>query len=549
MYYHIKSLIVTKLKKKNIYLNLSFFAFSLLLFLSNVTYCTNLSKDLNVKSSLLKYKDKPTTYLLQKPQISDSENHFINYSIDGIYNFLSFFPSNGIGLVSNSSNEYLENEKIKNSYSIINEFVSNMSSTSHNFFKNMSIAPYDGYLNSTDPEDIGIAIRGVAHAIKYFSSTIGEITGYVNETELNIYGKLYYASKAVFFSNYFFQRGVILETEDSIVYPQAYLNNQTDAMLNSYVLYLFILTNDILDDLGIPNSKYLISAYKVLNSFSKDIDDLGGVHVTLSSDTWWYPHHEKERFVLNGHIWAMINLYNFYVRTGDLSAYKYYRRGLNAIYKLIPLFLSNTTQMYDLVGNDANYKYQALHVIQLDWLYEVSNIGLFKYYHDLFLESYIISTGSILEVSAQIINNSYLNIEGKIHWSRNTEGPNGLYVRSTMLLEGYYHGSSYTYCFADIALREKRVDEKKQGSIDPNSYAIQSNIDLNGSKLISIESINFDFKYIYVILAFNNFVIPLSEPIIIQNKYLENLLMIPLIFGFFILDKLYHFYKKKRCKS
>ena len=403
----------------------------------------------------------------------------------------------------------------KNNISLNN--LSNYNVTPINFNASLSITPFDSYLNGSDPEDVVIAMHGVFNAIAYFSNEI-KISTYVNETEFNMYEELYFAAKAIFFANYFLQSNKYIETNDSLIYPQLYLNNQTDCMVSSYILVLFRYVNDILLQVDEGNDIYLIAAQKVLNSFNKSIEE-GGMHVKLSDTEWWYPHHEQHRFVLNGHIITLINLYNYYYRTADLDAYKYFSKGVNGTERLIAQFISGSQQFYDLVGNKANYKYQSLHTMLLDWLYSVTGIGLFRIYHDIFLESYILSTESEIEMIANK-NNTHIELQASINWNIAASGDNRLYTRHEMTFEGYYSPISYVDIDINIIFREEK-EEDVSGFTDPNSYSIQRRLSLDSTTYFDISDIVFDINYLYLQLPSTNIILSLFEEIQYQNRWLE----------------------------
>lgn len=417
----------------------------------------------------------------------------------------------------------------------------NYSIVSHNFLDNLSIITYDGYLNESDPEDIGIGMRGVAHAMTYLEKEkTFQISGYMNETELEWYGDLYYASKAVFFANYFLNPKMFYETNISITYPQEYLDGVNDAMVSSFILYLFLLVYDILMDFEIEALIYYYASQKILNSFAISINQPDGLSIFMNDNNWWFPHHNPQRFVLNGHISAVINLYNYYYRTSNDLALTFFNKGVNATFELIDNFFVDSEQLYDLVGGKANYKYQALHVMQLDWLYATTLKEKFKIFHDLFLGSYIISTGSeiVFEIN---INKSFLEIDFRYIKNRLATGDNRLFSRGTMTFEGYYDNKSYLDVDMNIILRKELQKDIENGRNDPNSYPLIRRLSLNDTYVHNISDVDFEINYIYLQLPFNSYIINVANNKIYTNRYLE-ILYIVILGSFFLM--IYMFIKK-----
>ena len=87
--------------------------------------------------------------------------------------------------------------------------------------------------------------------------------------------------------------------------------------------------------------------------------------------------------ILNGHIYALVGLYDYALYTGSQRAWKLYLDGEIAVAHLLPLFDAGNISRYDLVGH-ANCKYNQVHIQQLTWLAGVTGRELYEEYADRF---------------------------------------------------------------------------------------------------------------------------------------------------------------------
>lgn len=98
-----------------------------------------------------------------------------------------------------------------------------------------------------------------------------------------------------------------------------------------------------------------------------------------------YPSHYKYH-VLNGFIFALWGLYDFYRLDGSQEAKNLFDAGLNTLIHFLPEFDIGYWSLYHIgqgLKNPATIPYHRLHVNQLEAMYQLSGAAIFKKYHDL----------------------------------------------------------------------------------------------------------------------------------------------------------------------
>jgi hypothetical protein len=154
------------------------------------------------------------------------------------------------------------------------------------------------------------------------------------------------------------------------------------AMANGHALQVLIKAHEITLD-----SKYLIAAKSLLNAFFIEVED-GGITYKDSSNEWWYEEYAtndknaKVSRVLNGMIFTVLAIYDYYKYTNDVDAKLLFDKGVNSIKKEISKYNNNGYSYYDLLGNPAK-KYHTTHVDLTKQLYDLTGEPIFKQYYEL----------------------------------------------------------------------------------------------------------------------------------------------------------------------
>ena len=152
-------------------------------------------------------------------------------------------------------------------------------------------------------------------------------------------------------------------------------------LANGVSLQVFIKAHSLTKD-----EKYLIAGKKILNSFYVEVK-AGGVSYKTNSIGWWFEEYADEggvsSKVLNGHMFAMVGIYDYYTYTKDSSANYLFLQGVKALKN----DLANYDQLegpslYDRLGTPTNIKYHAIHIDLLDRLFVITGQPLFNFYAD-----------------------------------------------------------------------------------------------------------------------------------------------------------------------
>ncbi len=160
-----------------------------------------------------------------------------------------------------------------------------------------------------------------------------------------------------------------------------YLNiNWNSAMLQGHALSLLSRIY-----LSTKNSVYLESALKAVEIFNVSVDNNGIKTYFFGKYVWYeeYPTKPNSLFVLNGFIYSLIGLYDFYSclkQTGNDSfkfVYSLYKDGIESLRNIITVFDTGSRTFYDLrhisngqnsEPNIARWDYHVLHINQLLYL-------------------------------------------------------------------------------------------------------------------------------------------------------------------------------------
>lgn len=129
--------------------------------------------------------------------------------------------------------------------------------------------------------------------------------------------------------------------------------------------------------------RYLETAQMLLNSFFVEVKDGGVTYKT--SEGWWYEEYADvggdEPRVLNGMMYTLLGIYDYYNYTGDNNARYLFSQGMLALKNDLPLYDDNGYSYYDILGNPA-WEYHNVHIELSDRLYSISGEEILKEYRD-----------------------------------------------------------------------------------------------------------------------------------------------------------------------
>ncbi|ABS52173.1 D-glucuronyl C5-epimerase family protein [Campylobacter hominis] len=202
--------------------------------------------------------------------------------------------------------------------------------------------------------------------------------------------------------------------------PNPWLSAMSQGFILSVFYEAYILTDKI---------DYLHMAEKVLNSF--DIySENGGFKSDWGTGIWYdeYPTSPKKH-VLNGFIFSLAGLYDYYTYTNSDKAKKLFLQGIDSLKEHLASFDAGFNSYYSwsenpyihgiasMVGN----KYHDLHIDQLLWIYYVTNDMFFKNYAHKFLKQDFQDINKLYG-----LNNRFQNIYADYSIDEVNFGPNNL---------------------------------------------------------------------------------------------------------------------------
>ena len=155
------------------------------------------------------------------------------------------------------------------------------------------------------------------------------------------------------------------------------------AMANGLAIEVLIKAHAITQDL-----RYLDAAKSLLNAFFIEVKH-GGITYKDTPNDWWYEEYAsndknaKISRVLNGMLFAVLGIYDYYKYTNDADAKLLFDKGINSIKKEISNYNNNGYSYYDLLGKTASWKYHQIHVNLTKQLYDLTGEPIFNEYHEL----------------------------------------------------------------------------------------------------------------------------------------------------------------------
>ena len=145
-------------------------------------------------------------------------------------------------------------------------------------------------------------------------------------------------------------------------------------------LQVLCRAQDILND-----RDYLDMAKKLLNSFFLEVEN-GGVTYKSIKDGWWYEEFADEggleSRVLNGMMYALLGIHEYYEYTKDSDAKFLFDQGIIALKATLHNYdMNGGRSYYDILGR-FSAGYHKIHIQQLNELYDITNEEIFRNYHD-----------------------------------------------------------------------------------------------------------------------------------------------------------------------
>ena len=130
---------------------------------------------------------------------------------------------------------------------------------------------------------------------------------------------------------------------------------------------------------------YLEHAKYALNAFFIEVEN-GGVTYKDTENDWWFEEYAGaldgvEPRVLNGAIWAILDVYEFWETTGDQDAQTLFVKGINGIKNRLEQYDTGRWTYYDAIGTIATKHYHGDHIKLTQKLYEITGEKIFLEYN------------------------------------------------------------------------------------------------------------------------------------------------------------------------
>lgn len=141
------------------------------------------------------------------------------------------------------------------------------------------------------------------------------------------------------------------------------------------------------------DKKYISIAKKVFHSFQCEVD-IGGVTFTDNNDNKWIEEYivDPPTHILNGFIWALWGVYDYYLVTKDKSSYKLYNDYVRTLKINLNSYDIGLWSLYEHSGTRlkmiSSSFYHKLHITQLNVMYNLTKEEIFQTYSKKW-ESYL----------------------------------------------------------------------------------------------------------------------------------------------------------------
>ncbi len=132
--------------------------------------------------------------------------------------------------------------------------------------------------------------------------------------------------------------------------------------------------------------KYMNIANSSLQSFFIEVKNGGVTYKNLKTGGWWYeeypiPNDLKEARVLNGFIFALFGIYEYYQITGDEKAKYLFDKGIIELKNHLSDYDTGEWTYYDNLGKHANIMYHNVHTKQMLQLYDITQDPVFMRFY------------------------------------------------------------------------------------------------------------------------------------------------------------------------
>jgi heparosan-N-sulfate-glucuronate 5-epimerase len=144
----------------------------------------------------------------------------------------------------------------------------------------------------------------------------------------------------------------------------------------SLLVRIFKLTGD---------KKYRDTSEKAFISLTTEVEDGGVISADKEGNIWIEEYLvTPPSHILNGFIWALFGVYDFYLLTKTESVRTLFEEFIKTIEKNLYKFDTSFWSLYDLSGknekNLASPFYHNLHIVQLEILYKITDMEIFRKY-------------------------------------------------------------------------------------------------------------------------------------------------------------------------
>ncbi len=139
-------------------------------------------------------------------------------------------------------------------------------------------------------------------------------------------------------------------------------------------IHAYKLTND---------SKYLDIMDRMVNAYYVSIEEGGLLYVDPGDGGWWFEEYacEIKPRVLNGFVYALDGLYEYYLFSSSSKAKYAYDRGVETLERHLHEYDAGNWTYYDLQKYPATEVYHELHVQQMALLYNQTGRKAFSEYY------------------------------------------------------------------------------------------------------------------------------------------------------------------------